>query len=130
MTTEGPAAAGGVGASLRAIGATLIDMVGTRAELALVEFREEGERRKRMLVLALVAASFLAMGLLFAGVFVVALFWDSHRFAAIAAVTLVYLGVAAGAAARLAAIARASPPAFEATLRTLAADRELLRPGP
>lgn len=127
---EGPAAAEGVTASLKAIGATLLDMAGTRAELALVEFREASERRKRMLLLAFAAASFLAMALLFAGAFVVALFWDSHRLVAIAAVTLAYLAVAALAAARLAAIARASPPPFEATLRTLAADRELLKPRP
>ena len=127
---EGPAAAEGVAASLRSIGATLLDMAGTRAELALVEFREEGERRKRMLFLAVAAAAFLAMALLFAGALVVAFFWNSYRLAAIAGVTLVYLGVAAAAAARLAAMARASPPPFEATLRALAADRDLLKPGP
>lgn len=127
---EAPAAAEGVAASLRSIGATLLDMAGTRAELALVEFHEEGERRKRMLFLALGAASFLAMALLFAGAFVVALFWDSHRLVAIAAVTGVYFAIAAIAVARLSALVRSSPPPFEATLRTLAADRDLLKPGP
>lgn len=127
---QGPAAAEGVAAALKSIGATLLDMAGTRAELALVEFREESERRKRMLFLALAAASFLAMALLFAGLLVVALFWDSHREAAITGVTLVYLAIAAAAAARLSTMARASPPPFEATLRTLAADRDLLKPGP
>lgn len=127
---EGPAAAEGVAASLKSIGATLLDMAGTRAELALVEFREEGERRKRMLFLAFAAASFLAMALLFAGVFVVVLFWDSHRLVAIAGVTFAYLGVGAIAVARLSAMVRSSPPPFEATLRTLTADRDLLKPGP
>jgi len=126
---EGPAAGEGVAASLKSIGATLLNMAGTRAELALVEFREEGERRKRMLLLAAGAASFLAMALLFAGAFVVALFWDSHRLLAIAAVTLAYLAIAGAAAMRLSAMARTSPPPFEATLRTFAADRDLLKPG-
>lgn len=125
---EGPAAAEGVAASLKGVGATLLDMVGTRAELAMLELREHGERRKQMFMLELAAAMLLAMALLFAGVFVVALFWDSHRLAAIAGVTLAYLGIAGVAAARLAAIKRASPPPFEATLRTLAADRELFKP--
>ena len=116
---EGPAAGEGVAASLKSIGATLLDMAGTRAELALVEFREEGERRKRMLFLAAGAASFLAMALLFAGAFVVALFWDSHRL----------LAIAGAAAMRLSTMARTSSPPFEATLRTLAADRDLLKPG-
>jgi uncharacterized membrane protein YqjE len=114
-------------ASLRALGATLLELIGTRAELALVELREEGERRSRMLALALAGTLFLGLGLLLAALFVVALFWDTHRLAAIGGVTLLYLGIAALAFAILRAKLRASPPPFEATLRELAADRELLR---
>ena len=114
-------------ASLRALGSTLLELIGTRAELAVVELREEGERRKEMLVLALAASLFLGLGLLLAAFFVIALFWDTHRLAATAGVTLLYLGIAAFAFARLRGKQRDSPPAFEATLRELAADRELLR---
>jgi uncharacterized membrane protein YqjE len=114
-------------ASLRALGATLLELVGTRGELALVELREEGERRKEMLGLALAGALFLGLGLLLAALFVVAVFWDTYRLAAIGAVTLLYLGIAAAAFMRLREKLRASPPPFEATLRELAADRELLR---
>lgn len=114
-------------ASLRALGATLLDAIGTRAELAVVEMREQGERRTRWLVLAAVAGVFLALGLLLAALFVVALFWDTHRLAALGGVTLVYFGIAAVAFVRLRDELRASPPPFEATLRELAADRELLR---
>jgi uncharacterized membrane protein YqjE len=113
--------------SLRALGATLLELVGTRGELALVELREEGERRKEMLGLALAGALFLGLGLLLAALFVVAVFWETYRLAAIGAVTFLYLGIAAAAFARLREKLRASPPAFEATLRELAADRELLR---
>jgi len=122
-TPEGPMA------SLRGLAATLLEMAGTRAELALVELREEGERRKRMLVLAVAGGLFLCLGLLLAALFVVIVFWDTHRLAAAGAVTLLYLAVAAFAFARLAARQRASPPPFEATLRELAADRDLLRGG-
>ena len=122
-------AADGLAGSLRSVGTTLLDMIGTRAQLALVEMREEGERRKRMFFLALAGASFLAMALLFAGGFVVALFWDSHPLGAIAAVTAAYLAVALGALARLAVMVRESAPPFDETLRGLAADRELLRTG-
>jgi len=114
-------------ASLRALGATLLELVGTRGELALVELREEGERRKEMLGLALAGALFLGLGLLLAALFVVAVFWDTYRLAAIGVVTLLYLGIAAGAFMRLREKLRSSPPPFEATLRELAADRELLR---
>ncbi len=114
-------------ASVRALGATLLELIGTRGELALVELREEGERRKEMLGLALAGALFLGLGLLLAAFFVVVYFWDTHRLAATGAVTLLYLGIAAAAFLRLREKQRTSPPPFEATLRELAADRELLR---
>jgi uncharacterized membrane protein YqjE len=113
--------------SLRALGATFLALIGTRAELVVVELREEGERRKEMLVLAGVAAVFLGLGLLLAALFVVVLFWETHRIAATAAVTLVYLGIGAGALARLRERSRASPPPFEATLAEFAKDLEMLK---
>jgi uncharacterized membrane protein YqjE len=113
--------------SLRALGATLAEMIETRAELALVELRELGERRKEALWLAVAGGLFLAMGLLLAAFFVVVYFWDSHRLAAIAGVTLLYLAIAAFAFLRLRAKERASPPPFEATLRELKSDRDMLQ---
>jgi uncharacterized membrane protein YqjE len=124
---EEPGKAAGPLDSLRALGATLVEAVETRVELALVELREEGERRKAMLVLAVTGALFLSLGLLLAAFFVVVFFWDTHRLEAIAGVTLLYLGIAAGAFLRLRANARSAPAPFEATLRELAADRDLLR---
>ncbi len=117
----------GLLASLHALGQTLVGIVGTRAELAVLELREEGERKKEMLVLALVASLFLALGLLLAAFLVVVVFWDTHRLAAISAVTALYLGVAFLAYLRLRAQSLASPAPFEATLRELAADRDALR---
>ena len=113
--------------SLRSLGTTLVEIVATRVELALVELREEGLWRRQALVLAVVGGLFLAMGLLLAAFFFVVLFWDSHRLAAIAAVTLLYLSIAAVAFLRLRTRSRNRPPPFEATLRELAADREALR---
>lgn len=118
--------ASGPAASLRALGATLLELVGSRIELAVVELREEGERRKGMLALAAVGALFLALGLLLVAAFIVLLFWDTHRLAALGAVTLVYLGIAAYCFLRLRKEQQDAPPPFEATLRELAADREML----
>ncbi len=97
---------------LRSLGATLMEMIETRAELALVELRELGDRRKEALLLAIAGGLFLAMGLLLAAFFVVVYFWDSHRLPAIAGVTLLYLAIAAFAFLRLRARERASPPPF------------------
>ncbi len=88
---------------------------------------EQAAQRKALLILAVAAAVFGAMGLLLIAFFVVVIFWDTYRLTAIAAVTLLYLGIAAGALLRLRAKARAMPPPFEATLRELAADREMLK---
>ncbi len=113
--------------SLRCLGASFLELVGARAELLVVELREEGERRKEMLVLAGVAAVFLALGLALAALFVVVVFWETHRVAASAAVTLLYLGIGAWALMRLKEKARASPPPFEATLGEFAKDLEMLK---
>ena len=113
--------------SLRSLGATFLALIGTRAELLVVELREEGERRKEMLILAGVAAVFLALGLLLAAFFVVVVFWDTYRVAASAGVTLVYLGIGTWALLRLKEKARTSPPPFEATLGEFARDLEMLK---
>lgn len=117
----------GLFASARALGVTLLDIVGTRAELALVELREEGERRKAIAAWLAVAGFCLALAIVFASLLVIAFFWDTHRLAAIGGVSLFYLAGAAAAFAHISARMRASPAPFEATLRELAADREALR---
>ncbi len=111
---------------MRALAATLLDILGTRAQLALVELREEGERRKQMLVLAVAAGLFFTLALLLATLFVVVLFWDSHRLLAVGAATLVYVLAGAWALGVMRHRARTAPPPFEATLRELATDRDLL----
>jgi uncharacterized membrane protein YqjE len=113
--------------SLRALAASLLGLVATRAELAVVELREEAERRKDMAVLAAVAGVFITLAALLFALFIVVLFWDSHRVLAAAGVTLAYLGVGVVALMRLNRRRRESPPPFEATLAELAQDVAALR---
>lgn len=124
---EPTATGAGIGASLRTLGATLLEIVGTRAELAVVELREEGERRKRMLVLALAGAVFAVLGLQLVTFFIVVAFWDTYRLPALGIAALVHLGIAAAAFLRLQWTARHSPPAFDATLREFQADLEWVK---
>lgn len=112
--------------SLRNLGATLVALLGTRAELAVVELREEGERRKDQVVVALAAAIFVLLALVCASLLVVVLFWDTHRIAALIGVTLTYAALAAWSVATLRGMVRSAPPPFEATLAELARDREML----
>lgn len=123
--TEAPRS--GPAASLRSLGVTLVDALGTRAELAVVELREAGERGKEMIGLALICAIFAHAGLLVAAFLVVVIFWDTHRVGALVAVAAVYLAVAAYSYAKLRDVQRDGPPLLDATLRELQADRDLLR---
>jgi uncharacterized membrane protein YqjE len=113
--------------SARALGASLLALLGTRVELAAIELKEETERRKRLAVLALVAALFLGAGLLLLAFLLVVLFWDTHRLAAIAGVTLLYSAIGAWALLRFRAILRDSPPPFSATLDEFKRDLDMVR---
>jgi len=115
------------GESLQALAASMLALVRTRLELAAVEFREEGERRKQMALLGIVAGVFFALAALLFALFIVFLFWDSHRIAATAGVTVAYLAIGLGALATLRRRHRALPSPFEASLAELARDVEALR---
>jgi uncharacterized membrane protein YqjE len=121
-----PASHAGPVDSVRALGATLMEIVAARAELAMVELREQGERRKEIVLLAALAGVLFALALLLATLFVLALFWDTHRLAAIAGVALLYFAIAAAAFGRMRVKIALAPSPFEATLREFAADRDLL----
>jgi len=111
--------------SLRALGATLLALIRSRAELIAIELQEERERSKEMLVL--LAALFLALGLLLVAFLIVALFWDTHRLLAIGGVTLLYLGIGGVALLKLRNKLRKSSPLFSATLYEFENDLEVLR---
>ncbi len=113
--------------SARALGSSVLALLSARAELASIELKEEAERRKRLTVLAVVAVLFLGTGLLLLAFLVVVIFWDTHRIAAISALTLTYTLVGALAFARFRAILRDSPPPFSATLDEFRNDLEMLR---
>jgi uncharacterized membrane protein YqjE len=114
-------------ASLRALGTTLFALVCARAELIAVELQEERERAGQKLVLAVLAAVFLAMGMLLVAFLVVVLFWDSYRLLAAGGVTLLYLGIGAWALLRMREMNRTSPPPFAATMSEFKNDLQLLR---
>lgn len=113
--------------SLRALGATLLALVCARAELIAVELQEERLRARQKLVLVVVAALFLAMGMLLAAFLVVLLFWDTQRMLAASGVTLLYLGIGAWAWLRLREMNHNSTPPFAATMNEFAHDLQLLR---
>ena len=116
--------------ALRAFGATLNEMVRVRGDLFAVELREEVQRRKEMLVLAVVGAALLHTALLLLTFLVAVVFWDTYRVPAIGAMAIVYVSCGAAAFMRLRARIAASPDPFAASLRELQRDLAELRSSP
>jgi uncharacterized membrane protein YqjE len=77
--------------------------------------------------LALVAAMLLLAALLVASLWIVSIFWDTHRSEAITATAFIYAVLGGGLMAWLVARLRATPPLLQATLRELKQDYEALR---
>ena len=113
--------------ALRALGGTLNEVVRVRGSLFAVELAEEIERRKRLLVLAAVSGAFLHMALVLLSVLVAAVFWDTYRITAIAAMAIIYMACGYGALARMRHESAASPSPFAASLAELDQDLSGLR---
>ncbi len=133
MDDAGPrAAAGGLGPAVTRLAAGALALVRTRLELAGVELAQERERVKSLLVLAVAGAVFATLTIAALSIGVLAVFWETHRYAAIAALVLIYGGCAAFAFARAGAIVREAPTPFSATIAEFEKDRAMLsgEPGP
>ena len=95
-----PRRAGGLLLSLRRLGASLAALVAGRIGLAALEFEHEKARVTRLLLLGVVAVFFIGLGAITATIFIIVLFWDSHkRLVAIGFLTVVYVGIGLGAVA-------------------------------
>lgn len=116
----------GLRVSLTRIAAAAVGLASTRAELFSLELAEERERLALRLGLVAAGGLLLAFALLFAGAFVIVLFWDTHRLLAIAAVALVHLAAALLLLAKGRSLGRDSPMPFSASLEELKKDRALL----
>lgn len=99
----------------------------TRGELAALELAEARERAGRWLLTALLAAMLVLAALLVGSLWIISLFWDTHRSVAAAVVALAYALVAGGLVAWLRARLHAAPPLLQATLAELKQDCDALR---
>jgi uncharacterized membrane protein YqjE len=117
---------GGLKPALARLAESIVGAVRTRGELASAELVEERERLVLRLSLLVAGAVVLAFAVLFAGAFVIVLFWDTHRLTAIAVVAIVHAVAGALLVAKARAIGRDAPPPFAATLAELEKDRTRL----
>ena len=108
--------------ALLAAGGRLADIACVRMELAAVELAEEIERRKQQFVLGALGLVFTYTALLLATFLVAAVFWDTHRLAALGALALAHLACGAGALVALRKRVRTAPAPFAATRNEFALD--------
>lgn len=113
--------------ALRAFGGTLAETACVRGALFAVELREQVERGRHVLLLAVLAIALLHMALVLATFLVAAVFWDTHRIAALGAMAAAYLGCGAAALVRLRVAVAANPAPFAASLGELQEDLAHLR---
>ena len=119
----------GVVATAGRIAATLVAMAGTRLELAAVEFQEDARRLLGHLAWTLLAVFLAAGALLLAALFVIAIFWDTHRLQAIGGMAVLFGAIAGIIVMKVRASMNAEAPLLSATLAELRNDIDYLRQG-
>jgi uncharacterized membrane protein YqjE len=112
--------------SLRTLAVTMIEVVHTRVDIVATEFEEERERLRELVLYGLMALFFAGFGFLLLTLFLIVLFWDTHRLIAVGGFTVLYLGLSAFAAATLKRRLKTRPRLFATTLAELSKDRERL----
>ncbi|MFN3788613.1 phage holin family protein [Massilia sp.] len=116
-------------AAVGRIAANVLDLARTRLELAAIELQEGAHRLFGYLAWAIAAAvlGLFAVGLVI--LFVLVLFWDTHRLAAVGGMAVLFIVGTLFAVARLRAGLAARPPMLPATLAELRKDAEALKGG-
>jgi uncharacterized membrane protein YqjE len=109
------------------VAATLVAMVGTRLELAAVEFQEDARRLLGYLAWSLMAVFLAAGAVMLAALFVILLFWDSYRLQAVAGMAVVLAGGAFLIVMSVRSRLNAQTPLFADTLAELRKDVEYVR---
>lgn len=128
--SEQGASGGGLATSLRRLAATAVAVVETRLELLVTELEEE---RVHLVRLALAGALFLfclATGMVLLTLFLVVLFWDTHRLAALGIATGAFLASALIMGLYVRARLSRHRGLLSATRGELRKDRERLTPEP
>jgi uncharacterized membrane protein YqjE len=111
------------------IAATLAAMVGTRLELAAVEFQEDARRLLGHVAWTLLAVFLAAGALLLAALFVIAIFWDTYRLQAVGGMAVLFGALAGIILMKVRASMTAEAPLLSATLAELRNDVDYLRDG-
>lgn len=112
--------------SVRRLLSTVTTIASTRLELLANELQEERLRLTQMLLFALFALFCFGVGILLLTAFIVVLFWDDHRLAALGVLSALFLALGALMTMLLRGKAQTKSRLFSASLAELARDREQL----
>ena len=109
------------------VAATLAAIVRTRLKLAAVEMEEESLRYLTYLGLAMLALLLLFVGLVLLVLLVIVMFWDTHRIAAIAISSAVFIVAAIATLVGVRASFRSKPKLLSFTMDELGKDLDALQ---
>ena len=117
----------GLIAAARRLLVALVDVLHTRLELLSTELEEEALRLRRLARYWLLSVLFLSGGFLLLTGFILVLFWDEHRMAALGVCAALYLALGIGCAMAVRNGWRNKPRLLAATLAELRKDGQRLR---
>ena len=115
--------------SVKRLLSTLTSIASTRLELLANELQEERLRLTRMLLFVLSALFCFGMGVLLLAIFIVLLFQDEYRLAALGVLSVLFLGLGALMVMLLRGETETGSKLFSASLAELSEDREQLGAG-
>jgi len=122
-----PEASSSLMGSVRQMLSTLTSIAATRLELLANELQEERLHLTQMLIFASCALFCFGIGILLLTAFIVVLFWDDHRLAALGMLSVLFFVLGALMAMLLRSKAQAKSRLFSASLAELAKDAELTK---
>lgn len=121
-----PSAEGLLG-SLKSITALVVAIAHNRLNLISTDLEIAREQTVSVLMMLLVALFCLCFGALLLALFVVVIFWDTHRLIALGAVTGLFILIGIVYLWRVLKVLKAMPATFEASLAELAKDYKQLK---
>lgn len=116
--------------SIKRLMATLLEILQTRVEIVATEFEEERVRLRELVVFGILTLFFVCVGLTLATLFVVSLYWDTHRLQVLGGIAFVYLGLGGLTGIILYRRLMSRPRLFATTLSELVKDRDQLNSRP
>lgn len=121
-----PSAEGLLG-SLKSLAALMVAIAHNRLSLLSTDLEIAREQLVSVLIMVLIALFSLCFGALLLAIFIVVIFWDTHRLLALGGVTGLFIVVGSICMWRVLRAIKAMPATFEASLEELATDFQQLK---